>query len=131
MTMYPTINFPIISELDQLQVAYMRSLASVQRSLILADSASTTAVTDVAPVPTTIKKKHPDGIHSFISVCYSPALVEYLTPFLQRWHDSTRESSTEWRSWHSTTWRRAKRWQAGWCSARQAGVTGWPSHTPH
>lgn len=44
----------------------MKLLASVQRSMMLADSASTTAVTDLAPVPTAVKKKHPDGTLFFV-----------------------------------------------------------------
>jgi hypothetical protein len=54
-------------------------VASVQRSVVLADSASTTAVTDTAPVPTTGtgKKKHPDGRPpSYPLPSYSPTNTE-------------------------------------------------------
>lgn len=53
---------PQEQNLAQLQeyITYLRLLASVQRAVMLADSAAITAVTDINPVPTASKKKHPD-----------------------------------------------------------------------
>jgi len=72
---------PLEQSLNLLQeyISYLKQVASVHRSVILADSAYTVAVTDVASVSTAAKKKHPDEmVRLYENVLHGMSEIETL-----------------------------------------------------